>query len=69
MPIFLLIGQDQYQIQQQVTKLKARLNSDWIAFNAHAYSAEQLSDAIVTARTLPVFDDRRLVLVEDGFVA
>lgn len=65
MPLFLLIGQDQYQIQQQITKLKARLNADWLAFNVHTYPAEQLSDAIATARTVPVFDDRRLVFVEN----
>lgn len=65
MPLFLLIGQDQYQIQQQMMKLKARLNRDWLAFNAHTYPAEQLSNAIATARTLPIFDDRRLVLVEN----
>ncbi|MGG6270509.1 DNA polymerase III subunit delta [Leptolyngbya sp. AN03gr2] len=65
MPLFLLIGQDQYQIQQQIMKLKARLNPDWLVFNAHTYSAEQLNDAIATARTVPIFDDRRLVFVEN----
>lgn len=65
MPLFLLIGQDQYQIQQQIMKLKARLNPDWLVFNAHTYSAEQLNDAILTAQTLPIFDDRRLVLIEN----
>jgi DNA polymerase III subunit delta len=65
MPLFVLIGQDQYQIQQQIRKLRSRLHPDWLAFNAHTYPAEQLSDAIATARTPPIFDDRRLVLVEN----
>ncbi len=65
MPIFLLIGHDQYQIQQQITKLKSRLNPSWLAFNTHAYSAEELSDAISSAHTIPIMDDRRLVVIEN----
>jgi DNA polymerase III subunit delta len=65
MPIFLLIGHDKYQIQQHITKLKSRLNPDWLAFNTHAYSAEELSSAIAAAHTIPVMDARRLVVIEN----
>ncbi|MDX2241579.1 MAG: DNA polymerase III subunit delta [Leptolyngbyaceae cyanobacterium bins.302] len=65
MPTLLLIGDDSYRIHQEIHELKQQLNPTWSGFNYHRYGADDLSDAIATARTPPLADDQRLVIVEN----
>jgi DNA polymerase-3 subunit delta len=65
MPTLLLIGDDSYRIHQEIRQLKQQLNPTWSAFNYHRYGAEELADAIATARTPPLADNQRLVILED----
>lgn len=64
MPTFLLIGEDAYSIQQRLAVLKSKLDRTWGAFNYHTYRPEALNEAIASARTPPLADVRRVVVVE-----
>ena len=65
MPTYLLIGEDTYSIQQKLTVFKSKLDSTWLAFNLHIYALEALAEAIATARTPPLADTKRVVVVEN----
>ena len=65
MSLLVLLGDDSYAIAQYLNQLKAQLNPNWLSFNLHRYSAEQIQTAIATARTPPVMDTQRLVIVTD----
>lgn len=65
MPIYLLIGEDTYSIQQKLVVFKSKLDSTWLAFNLHTYPPEALAEAIATARTLPLAGTKRVVVVEN----
>ncbi|KAM3101047.1 DNA polymerase III subunit delta [Phormidesmis sp. 146-12] len=65
MPTYLLIGEDTYSIQQKLAVFKSKLDSTWLAFNFHIYGPEALAEAIATARTSPLADIKRVVVVEN----
>ena len=65
MPTYLLIGEDTYSIQQKLAVFKFKLDSTWLAFNFHTYAPEALAEAIATARTSPLADIKRIVVVEN----
>ncbi|KAM3090226.1 DNA polymerase III subunit delta [Phormidesmis sp. 146-35] len=65
MPTYLLIGEDTYSIQQKLAVFKSKLDSTWLAFNFHTYAPEALAEAITTARTSPLADIKRVVVVEN----
>lgn len=65
MPIYLLIGEDTYSIQQKLVVFKSKLASTWLAFNFHTYAPGALAEAIATAQTLPLADTKRVVVVEN----
>jgi DNA polymerase-3 subunit delta len=65
MPTYLLIGEDTYSIQQKLAVFKSKLDLTWLAFNLHTYAPEALAEAIATARTPPLADTKRVVVVEN----
>ncbi|MDX2243504.1 MAG: DNA polymerase III subunit delta [Leptolyngbyaceae cyanobacterium bins.302] len=65
MPTSLLIGEDTYSIQQKLAVFKSKLDSTWLTFNLHTYAPEALAEAITTARTPPLADTKRVVIVEN----
>ena len=65
MSLLILLGDDSHAIARHLNQLKAQLNPNWLSFNLHRYSAEQIQTAIATARTPPVMDTQRLVIVTD----
>lgn len=65
MPTYLLIGEDTYSIQQKLVVFKSKLALTWLAFNFHTYGLEALAEAIATARTPPLADTKRVVVVEN----
>ena len=65
MSLLVLLGDDSHAIACHLNQLKAQLNPNWLSFNLHRYSAEHIQTAIATARTPPVMDTQRLVIVTD----
>jgi len=64
MTIQILVGDDTYAINQQIVSWKRALDPTWQAFNFHRFTADQLREAITTARTPPLGDVQRVVVVE-----
>ena len=64
MAILLWVGENDYGIAQQLEALKRKLQPDWIAFNYHAFSPFALTDALAAARTPPVMDKCKVIVVK-----
>ena len=64
MAILLWVGENDYGIAQQLEALKRKLHPDWIAFNYHAFSPFALTDALAAARTPPVMDKRKVIVIK-----
>lgn len=64
MTVQILVGDDSYAINQQIVSWKRSLDPTWQAFNFHRFAADQLREAIATARTPPLGDVCRVVVVE-----
>lgn len=65
MPVFTLVGDDRYAIQQQLKSFKQKLNTTWRDFNYHTYPPANLADALAAARTPPLGDQQKIIVVED----
>lgn len=65
MPVLTLVGDDRYAIQQQLKSFKERLNTNWRDFNYHTYPPANLTDALAAARTPPLGDQQKIIVVEN----
>jgi len=62
-PAYLFLGEDDTARQQAFADLKAAVNAD--PFNLSEFSTEPFEDIVSAASTMPMFADRRLVLVKN----
>ncbi len=65
MAILLWVGENDYGIAQQLQALKRKLHPDWVAFNYHTFSPVALTDALAAARTPPVMDKHKVIVVKN----
>lgn len=62
-PAYLFLGEDDAARQQAFAELKAAIDAD--PFNLCEFSTEPVEDIVSAVSTLPMFADRRLVLVKN----
>ncbi|MGG6262928.1 DNA polymerase III subunit delta [Leptolyngbya sp. AN10] len=65
MPILTLLGDDSHGIAQFVKALKAKLKPEFEAFNFHTYAPCELTSALTEARTPPMGDFLRIIVIEN----
>jgi DNA polymerase-3 subunit delta len=65
MPIQLLAGDDDYGISCHLAKLKQPLLQQWLMFNYFRYDASDLQEALAIARTPPLGDRSKVVVVDN----
>ena len=76
MPLTLLVGDDDHQIQTHLDQLKAELDPAWRSFSVHTFEAAHLkaddlsqllrTQVYPTACSPPMASDRKLVIVKEG---
>ena len=69
LPAYLIVGPDELKRRQALTRLKARVDGPFSAFNLEEVVATgdlEPEDVIASLNTLPMGGDRRIVVIENG---
>lgn len=67
LPVYFLKGEDAFLIEWAIRTLSALTDADYADFNLMSYEdAENMKDIIIALNTVPVFADRRIVIVKSS---
>lgn len=67
MPVYFLKGRDNYLVEWAIKIFSALVDESFADFNLSVYpDAENMKDIIASLNTVPMFSDRRVVVVKSG---
>ena len=67
MPLYFLKGRDNYLVEWAIKIFSALVDESFADFNLSVYpDAENMKDIIASLNTVPMFSDRRVVVVKSG---